>query len=555
VTNLADRIEKVAWLGDLPPPKPLLSYLERQGIALVRPADSPTLPPARLTTLDAIRDASSITRASGSRVALVHPDAGTAEAIATVLRSKGAQVVTLRPSDSVERIQGFVPDAVLVDATDLHRSCWRFVRALFSHPWLRFSPLLLAPPGSLHVPMDGAWDLPGLCAGLHLLHQSARKVTALARKQSELSLSLDQLGAARMLRALMDSERSLRIRVDTQDHTLFVDVVGPLVFGAFGGPRREGEPSKPAELPLVGPAALAVLLQCDEGVVSVRECERLTVTNIMAPLASALHGTVSPLQPRDVNVMAPPVQARPAPMLLQFASDARRGSRSARDDDRTLTGLGTGRGLAAAAGPRARPTFARSADEHTLVGVGKLLNADQPARAALARKAFDNTLVGLQRGSLLLEANRASLERRAVDSTLVGIGTRASQIQEGALPSANAAPQGRVTHLVVAVPQAEALEPAQADAPPPLAEAAFSDVQPDSVHDAEDELHVPASAAGPETLLLPTPPPQALPAFDDPSSFVTPARRSEDGMGQLLGVLVLAMMTLVVLLVWYAPSH
>jgi hypothetical protein len=283
--------ESVLWLGEGHPPALLAAHLLEYGLTLVReprafdPQFDGVLPARRIAVLDELAPrATGRLSLGGRRIALVHPDPHSAEALSLSLTARGAQVVALsHQRESFQRAEQLDPDIVLIEPDHFYGECWSIVEALWEHPRLRWASLLLIHPESLGFGGVSVPDVRLLCAGIQSLSIDVDRLEEPMRNEPSFDLHLDRLGPARTLRLLVESERSLRAEFWTPEATIDIDVAKELVIGARGV--RHTEPPQRVH----GPAALAILLELEQGVVSVREVSHPAVANVMAPFDAALH--------------------------------------------------------------------------------------------------------------------------------------------------------------------------------------------------------------------------------------------------------------------------
>jgi hypothetical protein len=283
--------ESVLWLGEGHAPALLAAHLREHGLALVnepRAFDSQfdgVLPARRIALLDelALRVTGRLSL-GGRRIALVHPDPHSAEALSLSLTARGAQVVALsHQRESFQRAEQLDPDIVLIEPDHFYGDCWSIVAAIWDHPRLRWATLLQIRPESLGFGGVSVPDVRLLCAAIQNLSIDVDRLAEPLRHEPSFDVHLDRLGPARTLRLLVESERSLRAEFWTPEATIDVDVAKELVIGARGV--RHTEPPQRVH----GPAALAVLLELEQGVVSVHEVSHPAVANVMAPFDAALH--------------------------------------------------------------------------------------------------------------------------------------------------------------------------------------------------------------------------------------------------------------------------
>jgi len=281
LTNQAG--QEVLWLAASEPPPPFVAFLRSRGLTLLGRDEKRPMPAARLMVVEAGN--SPATRApslSRRRLAVMHPDPGSADALAQALRAKGAEVAALSLNpESLHRVEALDPDVVIMEPTDFTGSCWEIVRALWQHPRLRFATLLLATPELMGSERVSALDVHDLSFAVHRLAEPYEQAVRAARSDEPHSLSLATLGPARTLRALLESGASLRARFVTADCTVEVDVAESIIVGAQSQPSHNQE--------LLGVHALAFLMTQHAGTVEVRPVDHPAQTNVMAPLDTALH--------------------------------------------------------------------------------------------------------------------------------------------------------------------------------------------------------------------------------------------------------------------------
>jgi hypothetical protein len=283
--------ESVLWLGEGNPPALLATHLREHGLTLMRePRAFDTefdgvLPARRIAVLDELSPrANGRLSLGGRRIALIHPDPHSAEALSLSLQARGAQVVALsHQRESFQRAEQLDPDIVLIEPDHFYGECWSIVEAAWEHPRLRWATLLLILPESLGFGGVRIPDVRLLCAAIQSLSIDVERLDEPLHEAPSFDLHLDRLGPARTLRLLVESERALRAEFWTPEATVEVDVAKELVIGARGV--RHTEPPEKVH----GPAALAILLELEQGVVSVRVVSHPAVANVMSPFDAALH--------------------------------------------------------------------------------------------------------------------------------------------------------------------------------------------------------------------------------------------------------------------------
>jgi hypothetical protein len=353
----------VLWLGHVDPPQQLQVHLRGRGFSLCAPEAGHARPAARLSALEAsTTPLASTASLAGRRLAMVHPDPGAADAVAQALRAKGAEVVilSLNPA-SLDRALVLGPHAVLMESGDFYGACWELVRALWQHPRLCFTPLLLSQLEGRGLDDFSALDTLGLCRALDTLCTEHDRVLRCARAETEFSVDLSELGPARLLRVLVESGRSLRATFSGPEATIAVDLTEHVIVGASA----EGAAA------CLGPYALALLLKQRSGSVQIRRVEHPAVTNIIAPLDTALDAADRATQTtpssgtRSIEPAARSTEPPPAHSLVRLVPKAPENDQAARapaptakppvgvTSQRTLVGLQPSRMVASFPPPAA----------------------------------------------------------------------------------------------------------------------------------------------------------------------------------------------------------
>lgn len=299
--------KSVLWLGGSEPPLPLVSHLRSRGLNLLAGAGAGAGSPiARLMFVESVASpAARAANVKGRRVAVMHPDPGSADALAQALRSRGAEVVALSlDPHALHRVEGFDPDAVVMEMTDFYGSCWEIVRALWQHPRLRFAPILLASPENVTSYAQGTPDVPSLCLAVQGVSESYAQLRDTCEKNAECTADLRALGPARVLRALTESQRAFRVQVSCSAASFEIDIAEGIIVGAQARALN-------AENDLyLGVHALALLMQQTRGQVTARLASHPAVTNVMAPLDTALHAArEAPPKPAAEGDVALPLPA------------------------------------------------------------------------------------------------------------------------------------------------------------------------------------------------------------------------------------------------------
>jgi len=295
---------RVHWLGSGEPPPRLMTHLKARGLVLDAGGEARLVPPARLSCLGVMASASGPVSLAGRRVAVLHPDPGAADALAQALRERGGAVTVLSLATSaLDRVETFDPDAVLVEPSDFMGACWEIVHALWTHPRLRWSPVILTPADPSGIVSLGAPDSDLVCQTIQELSSGYDALVKRARSGAPFDAWLATLGPARTLRALVGSGGTLRVRFDTSEHAIEVDIAEHIIVGA-----RELDAE--SEQPLLGPEALAHVLGVEQAKMDVKSVPAPAVTNVMSPLDDALHAA------RQFSTR-PPMSSRTAPPVAR----------------------------------------------------------------------------------------------------------------------------------------------------------------------------------------------------------------------------------------------
>jgi hypothetical protein len=322
---------EVLWLGPSAPSPQLATFLRSRGFSLVGREDLQSPSPLRLLKIES--QSPQVARGpnlSGRRIAVMHPDPGSADALAQALRAKGAEVVALSLNpESLQRAEILDPDAVIMEASDFSGSCWEIVRALFQHPRLRFSTIVLATPELMGNTQLSALDVQDLTLAVNEVAKDYERIADEARRLDRFSFELESLGPSRSLRALCESGRRLRVLVSKGNESVEIDLAEQIIVGAqspAGAAPGEG---------LLGVHALNFLLAQRAGRVEVRSVDHPAHTNVMAPLDTALHmarDAASATRPSGVH--------RPvAESLATVAESVPAKPKQAKRHDQTLIGV------------------------------------------------------------------------------------------------------------------------------------------------------------------------------------------------------------------------
>ncbi|MDB4985197.1 MAG: hypothetical protein JWN04_375 [Myxococcaceae bacterium] len=307
------------WCGSIAPPAVLATHLSAHQLELLTGGSDKG--PTRIRTVGHAAQllAGKRARLDGRRVGVLHPEPGAADALAQTLRQRGAQVAVLSlDPQQLARIEALDPEVIVVEPGHFTGSCWPTLRAVFEHPQLRWTCVLVSTPELVAVDGLEAHDLSELSAQVQLLCAEYDAAVARARNADEFDVGLEVLGPARVLRLLMQSGKSWRVDFTTAGVSMELDVVQDLLVGVHGAYGAHNDHT------LLGTDALNILLREVQGSVHARTVERPAVTNVMCPLDAALAGAhhgrlltnMALPRPASLRPSSPLRRSLPAPSAL-----------------------------------------------------------------------------------------------------------------------------------------------------------------------------------------------------------------------------------------------
>jgi CheY-like chemotaxis protein len=274
-------------------------------------------------------------RLADRRVLVVHPSVAVTGAWTRALRQAGAQVVALSDAlTDLDAVRPLDPEVMLIDPAGLDGPLDAVLSRLRKDSQLRWTAALMAP-----MPPTGPDGEPSREA-IEAVTQKVAELTAplralaeRGRRERAFETRLEHVGPSQLLRALLSTERKLRIRVRHPEAGVQVDLAQGQVAGA-SGVRWERE-----DEPIVGYAALSLLLSLRSGRVHVEPIAGPPLDNLHMQLEIALSmaGTRSSPPPASIVPERLVSQIPRAPRLPRVgASRAKRVSEIGRKAARLL---------------------------------------------------------------------------------------------------------------------------------------------------------------------------------------------------------------------------
>lgn len=243
---------------------------------------------------------------TGMRVALADDDAARADAVAQDLRTRGATVLVtdLDPNElRFGRLRRLDPNVFIVGEQQLKGAGYALVRRAHSDSRLRWATLLVVDWEQLCPEPGQPFALDQLAARLIAIVGVEQEIHRRVLEGNAFDVRLENTGPARLLYALADAARPLRVTVQTPRARVELDVSDHLIVGATMS--RSGGES------LEGPAALAALLTFSTGRVTVTPVTQPAAANVMAAVDLALDLADKELEAGRVR----PFSARPEPSV------------------------------------------------------------------------------------------------------------------------------------------------------------------------------------------------------------------------------------------------
>jgi DNA-binding response OmpR family regulator len=240
----------------------------------------------QLLSADSVPPPSDDTNLAGIRVVIADEDAARADAVADALRREGVVVLVtdLGPEGArFERMRMLDPAILMIGERQLKRGA-ELVRRMRADPRLRWVSLLVVRWQEIW-PEDAVQpNIESLRRALASLIEPERAIAALARHAPPpgFDTRLEILGPARLLKALAQAERPLRLTLHSGRISVSIDIAQGLVVGATG------QTFGPGAMDLAGLPAVAAMLVLGSGRVRVDQVEQAREANLMAPVEMVL---------------------------------------------------------------------------------------------------------------------------------------------------------------------------------------------------------------------------------------------------------------------------
>ncbi|MEQ8727771.1 MAG: hypothetical protein RID81_41200 [Sandaracinaceae bacterium] len=240
-------------------------------------------PTARLRLLDLESDAEDVEVLQRRRVLLIEQNPARADVLVQELRARGALVaVADGDGNGLERARAHDPDVVVIDGSGVDGWAMPALRKLRRDPRLRWASLLVVDAEQLWPKEEASPNLARLGASMRSLVHPDRQVAERAQAEAQFDTRLEMIGPSRLLRALTDTGRGLKVTVTHPRARVEVDLAEGLLVGA-----RAFAPGGDEEL-AEGPAALAALLGLGSGRVRVERRDAPSAANVMSPVDDAI---------------------------------------------------------------------------------------------------------------------------------------------------------------------------------------------------------------------------------------------------------------------------
>lgn len=216
----------------------------------------------------------------GLRVVLIEQRAARSDVLAQELRGVGAEVVVADGAGvGLERARWLDPSVVILDGSDVDGWALGAVRALRRDPHLRWASLLVVDESQLWT-SESRPDLAVLATAVGPLVELDREIAARVNRGRAFDVRIETVGPFRLLRAVAETGRGLRLRLTHSKLVTEIDLAEGLIAGASA--------RTSAVQRVEGPAALATFCAVSAGRVRIEPKEAPATTNVMAPLSSAL---------------------------------------------------------------------------------------------------------------------------------------------------------------------------------------------------------------------------------------------------------------------------
>jgi DNA-binding NarL/FixJ family response regulator len=248
----------------------------------------------------------------GLRIVLADDDTARSDAVTQDLRNFGVTVVVtdLEPSDvRFTRLRQIDPAILLIGEKQAQGAGYELMRRMRRDTRLRWSSLLVVRWDEVWTERSPVPAVERILGTLAALGEPERAARERADSGVAFDTRLEIMGPARLLRALGESTRAIRLHVINPRVTVELDISGGLVVGASGqttdGRKLEGLP------------ALSAMLVLSSGRVHVEPVANPAAANIMATIDVALNQAdeepppIAPSLPIPPRRSAPRVRRRP----------------------------------------------------------------------------------------------------------------------------------------------------------------------------------------------------------------------------------------------------
>jgi len=223
---------------------------------------------------------------AGLRMVLADDDAARADEIAQELRGHGVDVVVtdLDPSEvRFHRLRTMDPTVLLIGEEQAQGAGYELMRRMRRDMRLRWASLLVVRWHEVWTEQSEVPAIDRILGTMSALAEPERALAERAESRVAFDTRMEITGAARMLRALANSSKPVRVTVQSPRVRVRIDVSEGLVVGATG------ETLVDEQLELTGPSALAALMAVSSGRVHVEPTEQPATANVMATPDVALN--------------------------------------------------------------------------------------------------------------------------------------------------------------------------------------------------------------------------------------------------------------------------
>ncbi|MEC7521428.1 MAG: hypothetical protein VYE22_16235 [Myxococcota bacterium] len=266
-------------------------------------------PTARLQLLEDEPEADDGEVLRRRRVLLIEQNPARADVLVQELRARGALVaVADGDGNGLERARAHDPDVVVIDGSGVDGWAMPALRKLRRDPRLRWASLLVVDAEQLWPREDTRPDVARLGAALRSLIRPDQQLAERAEREETFDTRLEMIGPSRLLRALTETGRGLKLSVTHPRARVEVDLAEGLLVGA-----RAFEAKGDAEL-AEGPGALAALLGLGSGRVRVERKDAPSAANVMAPVDDAI--AQADTEPAPIRPSLPPPSGIHEPVSL-----------------------------------------------------------------------------------------------------------------------------------------------------------------------------------------------------------------------------------------------